>query len=114
MIMEININEIIELNKKYGGSILNRSNLEFDLSKAREEKNIYRSNAYILRGIVSGHSFLDGCKSTAIKVITTRFAKENIGCDKNKLVNGVLRIAKGELRSISKIERGLRKWSMKL
>jgi hypothetical protein len=112
--MEINENSIIELNKKYGGSLLNKSNLEFDLDKARNEKNIYKSNAYILRGIVSGHCFIDGCKSTAIKVITDRFAKERIGCDKTKLANGVIRIAKGEIRDITKIEKGLRKWCMKL
>ena len=113
--MELNEKAITELNKKYGGTLLNKSNLQFDLEQAKQERrNIYRSNAYILRGIVSGHSFSDGCKSTAIKVITDRFAKERIGCDKTKLANGVLRIAKGEITDVNKIERGLRKWCLRL
>jgi len=112
--MGINIDQIIEINKKHGGCLLNKSNLEFDIERANEEKNIWRSNAYLVRGIVSGHCFLDGCKSTAMEVITDRFAEHKIGCDKSKLVRGILKIARGEIQDINKIEKGLRKWCYKL
>lgn len=112
--MEITKERVIELNRKYGGSPLLISNLDFDLDQANHEKSIWKSNAYIVRAMVAGHSFNDGNKSTAIKIITDRFAKERIGCDKNKLVNGLIKLATNKTSDINKIERNLRKWCWKL
>lgn len=106
--MEITKEEIIKINEKYDGSPLNIHNLEFDLDMANKEKNIYTSNAHIIRGIICGHSFLDGCKSTALEITIKRFYKNNIKCDEKKLSKFFLKIAINNY-SIEKIEKGLRK-----
>lgn len=109
----VSINKIIKLNKKFGGSLLNRSNLEFDISKANKEKNIYKSNAYIIRAMTSGHSFLNGNKRTALTIIGRRFSREKIKCDKEKLTKGLVDITAKRINSINKIERKLRQWCKK-
>ena len=83
------------------------------IDKAKNEKNIYRSNAYIVRGIIIDHAFLDGNKRTAISVITNRFRKEGILCDKEMMTNGMISIAKNNIHDISRIESRLRKWCSK-
>jgi prophage maintenance system killer protein len=108
------IDYIIEINKIYGGSLLNKSNLEFDLEQANNEKNIFKSNAYLIRGIVTGHSFLDGCKSTALHITIERFEKNNIKCDEKKFARGLVNIAKNKVSDINKIEKALRKWCKKI
>lgn len=107
---KIEINDIIEKNKKYGGSLMNRSNLEFDIDKANNEKNPFRSNAHIIRGIVSGHCFFDGCKSTAIDLVINRMKQEGIKCNERKMVLGLVNIAKNQIGDVHKIEKRLRKW----
>lgn len=106
--MEITKEEIIAINKKYEGCPLNIHNLDFDFDMAKHEKNIYRSNAHLVRGIVCGHSFMDGCKSTAIEVITNRFDKHNIKCDEKKLPAFMIKTAMNKY-SIKRIENSLRK-----
>lgn len=109
MCISMEIQDIIKINKKYGGNLTNKNNLDFDLDRANKEENIYKSNAYLIRGIVAGHSFSDGCKRTAIEVIVKRFAEKGISCNENKVVRGMVEIAKG-VNDINKIERRLRKW----
>lgn len=92
-----------------GGCPLNISNLDFDLDVANHEKNIYRKNAHIIRGIVCGHAFSDGCKSTAMEITVRNFAKKNIKCNKNKMVKGLVNIAQDK-PTIKQIENRLRKW----
>lgn len=107
--MEILKEKIIKINKKYGGCPLNISNLDFDLDMANHEKNIYKKNAYLIRGIVCGHSFSDGCKSTAMDITVKNFTKENIKYNKKKMVRGLVKIAESK-PTIKQIESKLRKW----
>ena len=106
--MEITKGKIIEINKKYGGHPIMGSNIDFDLDMAKKEKNIYRSNAYLIRGIVCGHSFSDGNKSTAMEVTLRRFNKNNIKCDEKRLSKFFIKTAINNY-PINKIERSLRK-----
>ena len=110
---KINKKKIIELNKKFGGSLINDSNLDFDIESANQEKNIFKSNAKLLRGIVSGHPFSDGNKRTAISEVSKRLAEEDIKIDKKVMAKGVVDIAKKNITDLNKIEKKLRKWSMK-
>ncbi len=105
--------EIIKINKKHGGIIINKSNLEFAVDRAKEEKNIYKSNAHLLKGIIQGHPFLDGNKSTASEVVLKIFSKEKIGCNKKSFEKGIINLAKEKNTPIIKIERNLRKWCKK-
>ena len=106
----IKIDNIIRINKKYDGSLINRSNLDFTIERANSEKNIYKSNAHLLKGIVQGRPFLDGNKSTASEIVLRRFAKQKIGCNKNSFEKGIINLAKEKNTPLIKIERRLRKW----
>lgn len=106
--MEITKEEIIEINKKYGGCPLVINNLDFDLDMANHEKNIYKSNAHLVRGIICGHSFFDGCKSTATEIIVKRFSKHDIECQEKPLARFLLKTAMKNYPVI-KIEKSLRK-----
>ena len=109
----VNSKNIIEINKKHGGFVLNRSNLDFAVDMANKEKNIYRKNAYLIRGIVQGHAFFDGNKSTASEVVLKDFMKEKIKCNKRMFEKGIINLAKEKNTPIIKIERRLRRWCPK-
>jgi len=110
---KINKKKLISRNKRFGGALINKSNLDFAIDSANQEKNIYRSNAKLLRGIVSGHPFLDGNKRTTIATLTERFKNENIKCDRKAMTKGVVNIAKNRVVNINKIEKRLRRWCKK-
>ena len=112
--MEINKKKIIALNKKFGGSVINESGLDFAIEMANREKNLFKSNAYIIRGIILDHPFLDGNKRTATTIIARRFAEHNIACDEKKLVKSIVNIAKKNIHSIMKISKKLRKCCKKI
>jgi len=61
------IEEIIEINKRLGegGIVINRSNLEFILEKAKNAKGLVKKAAVFLYDIICLHPFLDGNKRTA-------------------------------------------------
>ena len=109
----VRVKDIIRINKKHKGVLINRSNLEYAIARANKEKNIYKSNAYLLRGIVVNHSFVDGNKSTASEVILKRFIKQNIKCNKKNFQRGIVNIARTNESDINKIQRRLKKWCTK-
>lgn len=109
----VKIGEIIKINKSFGGHLVNKSNLQYEINRANKQKNIFKSNAHIIRAMTSGHSFYDGNKRTAITIISRRFSQNKIKCDKQKLTKGIVIIAKQDINSINKIERRLRQWCKK-
>ena len=109
----VNIDYIIKLNRKFGGTLLNKHNLDFDIQMANQENNIYKSNAYIIRGIIAGHPFSDGNKRTALTIISKRFNKYGITCNEEKLTKGIISIAKNNITNIDNISKRLRKWCRK-
>lgn len=106
----VKIDNIIKINRKHGGSLINKSNLDFAVDRSNREKNIYKSNAHLLKGIIQGHPFLDGNKSTASEIVLRRFAKQKIKCQKNLFERGIINLANESNTSLIKIERRLRKW----
>lgn len=111
---EIIKSEVIELNKQFGGALINESALEFTVEMANRQENIYLSNAHVTRGIILNHPFLDGNKRTAATIIVRRFADEEIVCNEEKLVRCVVSIAKNNIHSIIKIVQKLRKCCKKI
>jgi len=105
--------KVISLNKKFGGSLINKGNLDFTLDSANHEKNIYKSNAKIVQGIINGHPFLDGNKRVTISLISKRFMEKNIKCNKIQMTKGIINIAKNQINDLKIIERRLRKWCPK-
>ncbi len=111
--MCMKIDKIIKINKRHGGVPLTLSNLDFALEKANREKNPYKKSSHLIRGIVQGHPFLDGNKSTAIEVSLRIFSKHGINCNKKEFKKGILKIAQEKNTPLIKIERRLRKWCKK-
>ena len=109
----IHIDKIIKINKKHGGNLINKSQLDFAIDKANREEDIYKSNAYLLRAIVVDHPFLDGNKKTATEVILERFSKNKIKCNEKEFSRGIVNIAKSNETSIEKISRRLKLWCPK-
>lgn len=72
------IEEIVEINKKAGsnGAMVNSSNLEFTLAKAKNAKTVMKKAIVLLIGIIEGHPFVDGNKRTAF-VTMELFLKMN-------------------------------------
>ena len=109
----VKIDNIIKTNRRHGGALVNRSNLDFAVQSANKEKNIYKSNAHLIRGIVVNHPFLDGNKSTVSEVVLKRFAKRGIKCNKKLFEQGIVDIARSNEGDINKIKRRLEKWCPK-
>ena len=61
------LEEIVEINKRLGegGVLVNKSNLEFILEKAKNVKGLERKATVFLYDIIRLHPFLDGNKRTA-------------------------------------------------
>jgi death-on-curing family protein len=61
------LEEIIEINKRLGegGILVNKSNLEFIIDKAKNVKGIVRKATTFLYDIIRLHPFLDGNKRTS-------------------------------------------------
>ena len=103
--------EIIKINKELGGKLSRASSLDFACDM--ETKNIYKKNACLIRAIAVDHPFTDFNKSTATITTIRSFKKKGIKCNEDKLIRGVLNIAKNNITDLNKIERGLRKWCPK-
>lgn len=109
----IEVEQIVAINKLFKGQVLNLSNLEFDVHLAKEAKNIYRINAHLVRGIVTGHPFSDGNKRTAAYVVLMNFREAGMKCQRRSLARGIVSIARNHVHQINIIERRLRKWCTK-
>ncbi len=82
------VEEIIEINKKIGGGIINKSSLEFLIAKIESKyrdkdykKQISKIAAIIWMDIIQKHPFLDGNKRTATEAIMLFFESNNFNLE---------------------------------
>ncbi len=63
----LTLEEIIEINKEVGenGTMINKGNLEFIISKLKEAKSLDKVASTVFYEIINLHPFLDGNKRTA-------------------------------------------------
>lgn len=105
---------VIKINTKIaGGKLINPSNLRYDLEQAQHAKTLFRKQAHVVRGIIVGHSFHDGNKRTAAKIVMTDFGRADYQCDEETLSKGLRRISASQTNNIQIIEAKLRKWFIK-
>ena len=65
--MEISKEDLVRINKGFGGSVHNDSSLDFALEMQASKKiGEYKKLAYLLRAILVDHAFQDGNKKTAM------------------------------------------------
>lgn len=105
--------KLIDANKVFGGSLANKSNLDFEVDMASKQKKPFRKAAHLTRAMTSGHSFTDGNKRTAIIAVTSEFADAGLKVDKKKIVRTMIKLSKTSEGDLNKIERRLRKCTRK-
>jgi len=105
MCMKIGKEEILRINKGFGGNLRSDSSLDYALDKLGNKKlGNYKKLAYLLRSILVDHPFSDGNKRTAAYV-SLSFAHEfKKGVDRDLLVHHITSIAKNNIQDIRKIE----------
>ena len=102
--MDIRKEDLLRINKGFGGGMRNDSSLDFAFDK-QEDKKIgpYRKLAYLLRAILVDHPFTDGNKRTAM-FLSLSFAHEyKKQIDDELLLHQITSIAKNNLTDIRQI-----------
>jgi len=102
--------EILEINKKYGGSLRSDAEIETALYRGKG-KAIYKKITYLWRAILVGHPFTDGNKRTAFVVATLLLERSNIKLDESRkevILKELTEIAKENILDLNKIERRVR------
>jgi len=109
MCMKIVKEDIINLNKKIGGNLTRNGSLEFAISMQKNKRiGEYKKLAHLWRAILVDHPFSDGNKRSAV-LIAIEFANQNNKkYDEEKLVKIAIKVSKGNIIDVSKIERKLK------
>jgi len=104
--MEIGKEELIRVNKGFGGNLRSDSSIDFAIEKQDEKKiGEYKKLAYLFRAILVDHPFIDGNKRTAM-YLAYGFAEKY-----NKIVNRDLLIH--QITSIAVINKRQIEWRLK-
>ena len=109
MCMKISKEDLIRVNKGFGGHLRNESSLDFALKEQDNQKlGDYKKLAYLFRAILVDHPFSDGNKRTAM-FIALAFADESKKqVDRDLLLHHILSIASKNLTQIRAIEERLK------
>lgn len=109
MCMKIDKEDLLRINRGFGGGLRNDASIDFAIDKQKEDKlGEYKKLAYLWRAILVDHPFTDGNKRTAV-FIAFNFAEElNKQVDRELLVHHAVSIAKNNIIDINVIERRLR------
>jgi len=105
MCMKISKEDLLRINKGFGGNLRSDSSLDFAIDKVNNQKlGFYKKLAYLWRAILVDHPFSDGNKRTAA-FLAYAFAEENKKCvDSDLLVYQAVSIAQKNLTNIRQIE----------
>jgi|SRR3989344_146523 len=105
MCMEISKEDLLRINKGFGGNLRSSGSLDFAIDKQEGRKlGEYKKLAYLFRAILVDHPFVDGNKRTA-SFLAFQFADENRKqIDKELLVHHITSIAKQNITNIRNIE----------
>ena len=106
-IILIGVDEITEINKVFGGYVLNSSNLNFLITQIESkykdtdfQRQIAKIGAIVWMSLVQGHSFIDGNKRTATESMQLFFEKNGYYLETSTagLVYTSLKLANNELK----------------
>lgn len=97
--MNITTEEIIEVNKQFGGHLRSDSSIRFAESHCKNVKSAYRKASIWVRAIVVDHPFSDANKRTALYVIDDFIKIRN----EDNITKAIINIAKKNIININKI-----------
>lgn len=102
--MKITPNELIEVNRRFGGTLRSVSSLEFAESYCANTESKYKHASAWLRAVLIDHPFSDGNKRTSVYIIArTVGLMENI-----KMERIIEKIILKNITSLKKIEEMLK------
>ena len=106
--MKTKIEDLLRINKGFGGNIVRTSSLEYAIDKLKEKKTgIYTKLAYLFRAILVDHPFSDGNKRTAMFFAFFFADEKKKTVERDILDHQILSIAKNNITDIRKIKRRL-------
>lgn len=102
--MEIRKEDLLRINKGFGGGLRNDASIDFALDKQQDKKlGDYKKLAYLLRAILVDHPFTDGNKRTAIFFCHAFATEHKKQIDRDLLIQQVQSIAKNNITDIRNI-----------
>jgi len=109
MCMDISKEDLLRINKGFGGDLRSDSSLDYAIDmQANNKLGEYKKLAYLLRAILVDHPFSDGNKRTATFIVLN-FAEQNKKqVDRELLIQQIISIAKQNINIIRNIEQRLR------
>ena len=101
MCMKISKEDLMRINKGFGGTLRNDASLDFALDKQEDKKlGEYKKLAYLLRAILVDHPFSDGNKKTAMYVAFAFADESKKQVDTELLKHHILSIASKNITNI--------------
>lgn len=104
MCMDISKEDLLRINKGFGGGLRNDASLDFAFDMQDNKKlGPYRKLAYLLRAILVDHPFTDGNKRTAMFVALAFANEHKKQGDMELLTHHIVSIAKNNITDIRNI-----------
>jgi len=106
-VINLTLEEIREINKKYGGGAFMESNMDTAIAQG-EGRGLYIQIAYLVRALVVGHSYSDANKRTAFIITRVMLLKNGIKLNteqKDELAKQIAKMTKKEIDNVGTIAR---------
>ena len=105
MCMKLSKEELIRINRGFGGNLRSDSSLDFAFVKMQDKKlGDYKKLAYLMRAILVDHPFSDGNKRTSMFVVFAFAQEYNKKVDADLLLHHIVSIASKNIQIIRNIE----------
>lgn len=109
MCMYISKEDLLRINRGFGGNLRSDSGLDFAFDMQKNKKlGPYKKLAYVIRAILIDHPFSDGNKRTAAFVAFAFTEEYNKKVDRDLLLHHIVSIAKNNIHNIRNIEERLK------
>jgi len=107
--MKISKEDLIRINRGFGGGLKSDSSLDFAIEKQEDKKlGDYKKLAYLIRAILVDHPFTDGNKRTAMFIAFSFASEYHKQIDRDILAHQIQSIAEKNIISIRAIEERLK------
>lgn len=109
MCMDISKEDLLRINRGFGGNLGGGSSLDYALNLQENKKlGDFKKLAFLLRAILVDHPFIDGNKRTATFLVLNFASYVKKQVDRELLLHHIVSIAKQNISSIRNIEQRLR------
>ena len=109
MCMDISKEDLLRINKGFGGNLRSSSSLDFVFGKLENKRlGLYKKIAYLWGAILVDHPFSDGNKRTAAFVAYFLADESGKIVDKDLLTHQIISIAKKNISNIRNIKQRIK------